>query len=268
MKEYNRLIAVLSLIVILLPSCTGRRQQVTVESRVSPTRAAASISTQRPTQFTEGTASGYPGPEEEAEQQSPTAEAYPAPSSQGTISGVLGGSSYPAPGEQGMVPSQGAYPGPGAEGQPSGGVSGEAYPAPATSPPSVPTVEPTTQPTVQSTPRPSPLPLDTGLNATDPDEFQLVSGKVQLVEFFAFWCGICRAMAPTIHDLETRYDQRVNFIYLDIDDPANDLYKDLLHYREQPQFLLLDKDGNVIREWQGNISEKELADYMDEALRK
>ena len=43
--------------------------------------------------------------------------------------------------------------------------------------------------------------------------------KPALVEFYADWCSICRAMAPTVAELRDRFGDRVNFVMLDIDDP-------------------------------------------------
>lgn len=47
-------------------------------------------------------------------------------------------------------------------------------------------------------------------------------------------------------------------MYLDIDDPANDGYKQALGYRYQPHILLLDGEGNVLNQWVGPISRQDL----------
>ena len=43
--------------------------------------------------------------------------------------------------------------------------------------------------------------------------------KPALVEFYADWCSVCRAMAPTMAELHDRYGEQINFVMLDIDDP-------------------------------------------------
>jgi thiol-disulfide isomerase/thioredoxin len=104
------------------------------------------------------------------------------------------------------------------------------------------------------------------IEASDPDSVELSSGSYQFFEFFAYWCGTCLALAPEIHTLETHYGSRINFIYLDIDDPANDIYKKQLNYRQQPQFYLVDREGKVIREWQGTVAFDELVSAFESIL--
>ena len=53
----------------------------------------------------------------------------------------------------------------------------------------------------------------------------LATGKPQLIEFFAFWSGPSLAMSPIVKGVEKEYARRVNFVYLDIDDPATKIFK-------------------------------------------
>ncbi|MGW8250277.1 MAG: TlpA family protein disulfide reductase, partial [Anaerolineales bacterium] len=83
--------------------------------------------------------------------------------------------------------------------------------------------------------------------------FQLVAGQPQLVEFFAYWDPVSQGMAPIVHVLEDRYQDRIRFVYLDIEDPANSLFKTLIGNRLPPMFFLLDSQGNVVEQWQGRV---------------
>ena len=132
--------------------------------------------------------------------------------------------------------------------------------------------EPTTVPLPTATPANTPTPRPTRdiraeLHATDPATVQLASGKVQLVEFFAFWDGASKSMAPMMYGLESGYGTRINFIYLDIDDPATKRFKDQLRYRMQPHFFLLDANGSIIKQWQGYVEEQDLIAAFEAALR-
>jgi thiol-disulfide isomerase/thioredoxin len=91
------------------------------------------------------------------------------------------------------------------------------------------------------------------IKATDPRTFQLISGRPQLVEFFSFDNPTSRSMAPVVHALEDRYGEQIGFVYLDLDDPANSLYKSMLKGRIAPFFYLIDGQGVLIQEWQGRV---------------
>jgi hypothetical protein len=73
-------------------------------------------------------------------------------------------------------------------------------------------------------------------------------------------------MAPIVHGLEADYNDRINFIYLDIDDSQNDEFKRALGYRFQPHFFLVDGEGKVVQQWVGRISGDSLILAFEEVL--
>ena len=60
-------------------------------------------------------------------------------------------------------------------------------------------------------------------------------------------------MAPIVHGLETEYFSQLPFVYLDIDDPANEDTLSYLDFRYQPQFFLIDGEGKVLQQWLGPV---------------
>ncbi len=104
------------------------------------------------------------------------------------------------------------------------------------------------------------------LQASDPSEVKLASGKPQLIEFFAFWSGPSLAMAPIIQGVENEYSGRIIFTYLDIDDPAVQPFKQTLHFQSEPYFVLLDEQGKVLNQWQGYLTVEQLRAALDAAL--
>lgn len=198
-------------------------------------------------QPTQPSNSAYPGQSDNT--GSPGSSVYPGASPTLSVNPMPGGneSSYPAGGSQTPASSQVTATNSGYPMQPT------LTPLASQQPTATPkfTYTPTSFPT--STPLQPPLWLQSELKATDPDEVVLTSGKVQLVEFFAFWCGPCQAMAPLVHGLEERYESQMNFIYLDIDDPRTKDLKALLGYKSQPHFFLLDPYGVIIEQWVGAV---------------
>ena len=69
-----------------------------------------------------------------------------------------------------------------------------------------------------------------------------------------------------VHGLEARYADRIQFAYLDIDDPRTADLKAALGYRVQPHFFLLDGDGNVLNQWLGFVTEEDFVSAFETAL--
>jgi hypothetical protein len=66
-----------------------------------------------------------------------------------------------------------------------------------------------------------------------------------------------------VHGLEQRWSDRVTFVYLDIDDPRTDPFKQQLGYRYQPHLFLLDGQGGILQQWIGFVA----AEDLDASLR-
>jgi hypothetical protein len=70
-----------------------------------------------------------------------------------------------------------------------------------------------------------------------------------------------------VHGLEVDYIGQVGFIYLDIDDPRTDPFKEQLGYRYQPHLFLLDGEGNILQQWVGPVTESDLAEALDKVIK-
>jgi len=73
-------------------------------------------------------------------------------------------------------------------------------------------------------------------------------------------------LAPIGHGVDAEYYDRINFIYLDIDDPANETFKDILDFRYQPQLILLDGNGQILYQWVGQIPREEFVAAFENVL--
>ncbi|MBE0670841.1 MAG: hypothetical protein IH588_09655 [Anaerolineales bacterium] len=73
-------------------------------------------------------------------------------------------------------------------------------------------------------------------------------------------------MASMVHGLEAEYYGKVKFSYLDADDPRTDVFQKELGFYYQPEFYLLDANGNVIKKLIGYISEDEFRNLFNANL--
>jgi thioredoxin 1 len=55
------------------------------------------------------------------------------------------------------------------------------------------------------------------LNDSNFQQEVLASDKLSIVDFWAEWCGPCRAIAPIIEDLSREYDGKVNVGKVNVD---------------------------------------------------
>jgi hypothetical protein len=73
-------------------------------------------------------------------------------------------------------------------------------------------------------------------------------------------------MAPVVHGLEAEYYGKINFAFLDADDPATEPFKSEFGFRVQPEFYLVDGQGQVIKKWFGFVSEKDFRAEFQQVL--
>lgn len=69
-----------------------------------------------------------------------------------------------------------------------------------------------------------------------------------------------------MHGLEAEYSGRVDFHFMDADDPATrDLQREL-GFRYQPEFYLFDGEGNLVQQWVGYVDAEEFRSAFDQLL--
>jgi len=73
-------------------------------------------------------------------------------------------------------------------------------------------------------------------------------------------------MAPMVHGLEAQYFGKIKFSYLDADDPNTDPFQSALGFQYQPEFYLLDADGNVLKKFIGFVSEEDFKAEFEKHL--
>jgi thioredoxin-like negative regulator of GroEL len=58
-------------------------------------------------------------------------------------------------------------------------------------------------------------------------------------------------MKPIVHGLEAEYWGKIDFVYLDIDDPTNQAMMRRFGFTSQPLFVLIMADGTELERWFG-----------------
>lgn len=103
------------------------------------------------------------------------------------------------------------------------------------------------------------------LAVTDSDFKQAVlqSPNVVLVDFWAAWCGPCRALAPVIDGLAKEYGELMKFTKLNVDENSKTAAKYGIH---SIPTLLLFYQGKVMKQVVGYHDKRELKGILDETL--
>jgi len=97
------------------------------------------------------------------------------------------------------------------------------------------------------------------------DEDVVQSSIPVLIDFWAEWCGPCKAIAPVIEEIATDYDGKVKVGKLDVD--ANQSSAMQYGVRSIPTILIM-KNGEVVSQIVGAVPKENITKALDEILGK
>jgi thioredoxin len=104
------------------------------------------------------------------------------------------------------------------------------------------------------------------ISAINDDTFEnevIESTVPVVVDFWAQWCGPCKALAPILDDISQKYDGKVKFVKLDVD--SNPSTPPKFGVRGIPTLILF-KDGQVQATQVGLINKADLMQFIDKHI--
>ena len=76
-------------------------------------------------------------------------------------------------------------------------------------------------------------------------EIAFTNGKPTFLEFYAEWCEICKKTAPEVTELKKDFENEINFVFLNVDNPKWDKFIKRFKVNGIPQINLIDSNSNL-----------------------
>lgn len=95
------------------------------------------------------------------------------------------------------------------------------------------------------------------------EKIVLKSDKPVMVDFWAPWCGPCKAIAPTIESLEKEFGDKMNFVKVNVDD--NPISPSKYGVQAIPTLIFF-KNGKIADQITGMVAKQKLEETIKSVL--
>ena len=97
----------------------------------------------------------------------------------------------------------------------------------------------------------------------NPNDWKFEGSRPAIVDFYATWCGPCKALAPRIEELEKEYEGRIAIGTADVDECSE--LSARFRIRNVPTVLFF-KGGEVVDKSVGLVAKETLAEKLNALL--
>ena len=99
-------------------------------------------------------------------------------------------------------------------------------------------------------------------------EIAFTNGKPTYLEFYAEWCEICKEMAPEVTELKKDFDDEINFVFLNVDNPKWDKFIKQFKVNGIPQINIIDSNSNLLTTLTGLQEDNALKESINYLIEK